>query len=63
MIHIDEKNRVFTLYTNTSSYQFAVDEHGFLLHTYYGRRAGGDMRHMLRRADRGFSPKEKTIAY
>ena len=56
MIHIDEKNRVFTLYTNTSSYQFAVDEHGFLLHTYYGRRAGGDMRHLLRRADRGFSP-------
>lgn len=32
-----------------------VDEHGHLLHTYYGRRADGQMDYLLSREDRGFS--------
>ncbi len=37
-IFIDEKNKIFTLHTNNSTYQMKADQYGFLLHLYYGRR-------------------------
>ena len=35
-----EKDKVFTLHTKNTTYQMKVDEYGFLLHLYYGRREG-----------------------
>lgn len=35
-IAVNEK--VFTLCTKNSMYQMKADEHGVLLHTYYGKR-------------------------
>ena len=50
------KDNLFTLHTKHTTYQLAADAYGFLLHTYYGPRAEGDFRRLIRRADRGFSP-------
>ena len=44
-----------TLQTKNTTYQMGVNEMGFLLHLYYGPRAGGDMSFLLTHADRGFS--------
>ena len=38
-VRFDEKKNLFTLQTLDSTYQMKVDDHGVLLHTYYG--AGG----------------------
>ncbi len=57
MIVLDEKNRVFTLHTRSTTYQMKADRHQVLLHTYYGPRTeGGDLSYYIRSADRGFSP-------
>ncbi len=57
MIVLDEKNRVFTLHTKSSTYQMKADPYHVLLHTYYGPRiGGGDLSYLIRYADRGFSP-------
>ena len=53
---IECKDNLFTLHTKRTTYQFAADRYGFLLHTYYGPRAEGDFRRLIRGADRGFSP-------
>lgn len=50
-----EKDRVFTLHTKDATYQMKVDDYGFLLHLYYGRRTDGCMDYLLTFADRGFS--------
>ena len=50
-----EKDKVFTLHTENTTYQIKVDEYGFLLHLYYGRRTEGCMDYLLHFADRGFS--------
>lgn len=50
-----EKERLFTLHTEHTTYQMKVDEYGYLLHLYYGRRAEGSMEYLLNYADRGFS--------
>ena len=49
------KDKFITINTKESTYQMMVDEHGHLLHTYYGRRADGQMDYLLSREDRGFS--------
>lgn len=49
------KDKFITINTKESTYQMMVDEHGRLLHTYYGRRADGQMDYLLSREDRGFS--------
>lgn len=49
------KEKYITINTKESTYQMMVDEHGHLLHTYYGRRADGQMDYLLSREDRGFS--------
>ncbi len=50
-----ENEKVFTLHTKASTYQMKVDQYGFLLHLYYGRRTEGCMDYLLHYADRGFS--------
>ena len=38
-VRFDEKKNLFTLQTTDSTYQMKVDDHGVLLHTYYGAAA------------------------
>ena len=38
-----EKDRTFTLQTKETTYQMQVDQYGFLLHLYYGKKAEGCM--------------------
>ncbi len=54
-IRYSEEKRIFTLDTAKTTYQMMADEHGVLLHLYYGRKAVGDMDCLLTFADRGFS--------
>lgn len=54
-IIFDENNRLITLNTKNSSYQMKIDEYGFLLHLYYGKRTNGNMDYILVNLDRGFS--------
>ena len=37
-IIIDDQNKIFTLQTENSAYQMKVNDHGLLLHTYYGKK-------------------------
>lgn len=50
-----EDKKIFTLNTKHSTYQMKIDQYGFLLHLYYGRKALGNMDYLLTYADRGFS--------
>jgi alpha-galactosidase len=50
-----ENENIFTLNTANTTYQMKVDKYGYLLHLYYGRKAGGSMEYLLTYADRGFS--------
>ena len=54
-IQFDEKSRIFRLMTQNSTYQMKVDEYGFLLHLYYGKRTEQNAEYILQFADRGFS--------
>ena len=48
----DAPKRIFTLSTERTTYQMRVDEHGYLLHLYYGARTSGDMSYLVTYADR-----------
>ena len=50
-----EKDRTFTLQTKNTTYQMQVDQYGFLLHLYYGKKTEGCMDYLLTHYDRGFS--------
>ena len=50
-ILFQKDKRIFTLETR----QMKVDNFGFLLHLYYGRKISGDMDYLLTYYDRGFS--------
>lgn len=50
-----EKEKVFQIDTKYSTYQMQVDEYGFLLHLYYGRKTEGVVDYLLYNSDRGFS--------
>ena len=50
-----EKDRTFTLQTKETTYQMQVDQYGFLLHLYYGKKAEGCMDYLLTYYDRGFA--------
>ena len=53
-IAVNEK--VFTLCTKNSMYQMKADEHGVLLHTYYGKRTEQmDFSYLIQKRDHGFS--------
>ena len=54
-INCQEKERIFTINTNRTSYQMKIDRYGFLLHLYYGAKVEGSMEYLLTYADRGFS--------
>ena len=54
-IKFSEKNKIFTITTKKTTYQFQVDGFGFLLHLYYGARIEGEMYYLLTFYDRGFS--------
>ena len=54
-IQFDEESRLFRLMTQNSTYQMKVDEYGFLLHLYYGKRTEQNAEYLLQFADRGFS--------
>lgn len=47
--------KIFTLHTKNTTYQMMVDQHGYLLHLYYGAANSGLMDYALVYADRGFS--------
>ncbi len=52
----EEKQRIFHLETDSSSYQMQADPYGCLLHLYYGPRVYSDMDYLLTYYDRGFAP-------
>ena len=55
-VRFDEKKNLFTLQTLNSTYQMKVDDHGVLLHTYYGAPADEtDFSYLIGPEDRGFS--------
>ena len=54
-IRFDEKSRIFHLTTQKSTYQMKVDQYGFLLHLYYGKRTEQNAEYFLQFVDRGFS--------
>ncbi|HBI60203.1 MAG TPA: alpha-galactosidase, partial [Lachnospiraceae bacterium] len=54
-IQFDEKDRIFHLTTQNSTYQMKVDKYGFLLHLYYGKRTEQNAEYVLQFVDRGFS--------
>ena len=55
-VRFDEKKNLFTLQTTDSTYQMKVDNHGVLLHTYYGAAADEtDFSYLIGPEDRGFS--------
>lgn len=53
-IRIKEENRLFSLETERTLYQFKADETGVLLHIWYGPRTGADMSYRIRTVNRGF---------
>ncbi|MEO2239173.1 alpha-galactosidase [Dorea sp. YH-dor226] len=50
-----QTDRTFTIHTMTTTYQMKVDDYGFLLHLYYGKKVTGCMDYLLTYYDRGFS--------
>ncbi len=54
-IIFNEKDKLFTLHTQNTTYQMKVDQLGVLLHLYYGERTEGSMEYLLTYTDRGFS--------
>ena len=48
----DAESGIFTIHTQNSTYQMVADEHGYLLHLYYGARTEGDLRYLVTYADR-----------
>lgn len=55
-IIINEKEKLFTLHTQNSTYQMKVDAQGTLVHTYYGSKIDEtDMSYRIYSQDRGFS--------
>lgn len=54
-IQFREKEKLFTLHTERTSYQMKVDEYGYLIHLYYGSRVNSSMEYLLTYSDRGFS--------
>ena len=61
MIAVDEQSRVFTLNTQSTTYQMKADQYGVLLHTYYGPRAEGDLSYLIRYADRACAANPNEV--
>lgn len=54
-IEYREKQGLFSLHTDNSTYQMQVGKFGHLLHLYYGRKVTDNMDYLLSYYDRGFS--------
>lgn len=54
-IRVEAAKRIFTLETAGSCYQLQADEHGVLLHLYYGRPIAGSAEYLLQYNDVGFA--------
>lgn len=54
-ILFDQNRKTITIHTKNSSYQMKIGPCDFLLHTYYGPKADGDMSDCIVYRDRGFS--------
>ena len=54
-VTVQEKERLFTIHTQNTTYQMKADKYGVLLHLYYGRRTEGCMDYLLTYADRGYA--------
>ena len=53
---VNKEKNLFTLCTENSMYQMKADEHGVLLHTYYGKKTSiCDYSYLIQRRDHGFS--------
>ena len=48
----DAPERIFTLSTERTTYQMRVDEHGYLLHLYYGANTSANTSYLITYADR-----------
>lgn len=60
-ISIDVQDKVFSIHTLNSTYQFKVDSYGHLLHLYYGAPITGSAEYLLQYFDRGFSGNPSCI--
>lgn len=49
------ENKIFTIHTKNTTYQFMADKYDNLLHLYYGRKTEGTMDYLLWQKDCGFS--------
>ena len=54
-IVFDKENRVFSLQTTNTTYQMKADEHGVLLHLYYGDRVECNMDYLVLQQPRCFA--------
>ena len=55
-IQVEMDGRLFNLHTKDSTYQMVADQHGILLHTWYGKRIDGEnLADLIFHADVGFS--------
>lgn len=54
-IKFNQKNKVFQLNTENTTYQMKVDQYGVLLHLYYGGKIHGDAEYIITYVDRGWS--------
>lgn len=67
MIRFDEKNKVFMLDTENTSYAFAIADGRYVCHLYYGKKlAQTDIRYLLREDEAPFTPaanKRETGAF
>ena len=60
---ISKDEKLITIHTDSTTYQMAVADYGYLLHLYYGPRCEGDMRYLLSYVDRGFAPNPYEAGY
>lgn len=54
-IIFESNKKVFSLNTKNTTYQFMVDQYGYLIHLYYGKKTDSIMDYMITYFDRGFS--------
>ncbi|MCQ2981570.1 MAG: alpha-galactosidase [Treponemataceae bacterium] len=52
---ITVSNKIFTIHTKSTTYQFMADEYDNLIHLYYGRKTDGVMDYLVWKKDSGFS--------
>lgn len=62
-IHYCKERHVFTLHTQSATYQMIVDSHGYLLHCYYGAKIEKqDLSYCIQPQDRGFAANPPDAA-